>query len=93
MDRTGAVSEEFRKQVLGYGLTTAEILYWLPDHPNILQTYLWQEYDLYPHFPTLRGFLDFWKRDIEGKLHAVRVSHNHLIKASEFQNAHLLRLH
>ncbi|WP_022722222.1 usg protein [Rhodopseudomonas sp. B29] len=88
----GAVSEDFRKQVLGYGLTTAEILYWLPDHPNILQTYLWQEYDLAPDFPTLKGFLKFWKRDIEGKLHEVRVSHNRLIGASSFDSAYLLSI-
>ena len=42
------VSEDFRKQVLGYGLTTAEILYRMPDHPSLLQTYVWQNYDLFP---------------------------------------------
>ena len=30
----------------GYGLTTARILYHLPDHPHLLQTFIWQEYDL-----------------------------------------------
>ena len=47
------VSEDFRKQVLGYGLTTAEILYRMPDHPSLLQTYVWQNYDLFPNFPAL----------------------------------------
>ena len=50
------VSEDFRKQVLGYGLTTAEILYRMPDHPSLLQTYVWQNYDLFPKFPALHGF-------------------------------------
>ena len=36
------VSEGFRKQLEGYGLTTAEILYRLPDHPALLQTYVWR---------------------------------------------------
>ena len=49
-------SGEFRLQV-GYGLTTAEIHYHLPDYPNLLQLYVWQEYDLAPELPTLQGFL------------------------------------
>ena len=47
-------------QLKQYRLTTAEILYHMPDHPSLLQSYLWQEYDLAPQFPTLRKFLDFW---------------------------------
>ena len=31
------VSREFRVQMEGYGLTTAEIHYHLPDHPSLLQ--------------------------------------------------------
>jgi uncharacterized protein Usg len=46
-------SPEFRKQLQGYGLTTAEILYRMPDHPSLLQSYIWQEYDIFPHFPAL----------------------------------------
>src|ERR1700726_4909990 len=54
------VSDDFRKQVLGYGLTTAQILYRMPDHPSLLQTYVWQNYDLFPRFPKLKDFLGFW---------------------------------
>jgi uncharacterized protein Usg len=56
-----------------YRLTTAEILYHLPDHPGVLQSYIWQAVDRAPDFPTWRKFLDFWQREIEGKLHSVRV--------------------
>jgi uncharacterized protein Usg len=79
------VSEEFRKQLAGYGLTTAKILYRLPDHPRLLQTYVWQEYDLFPEFPTLNRFLDFWKRELEGPLFSVTVAHAKLIKPSEIR--------
>ena len=58
----------------GYRLTTAEILYRLPDHPVILQTYIWQRVDLAPGFPELEKFLDFWERELEGKLHSVRIA-------------------
>ncbi|WP_349367451.1 usg protein [Salinarimonas sp.] len=78
-------STAFVKQLEGYGLTTAHILYRLPDHPGILQTYVWQDYDLAPDFPELKGFLDFWERELEGPLHSVRVSHERLIKPAEFK--------
>ena len=58
-----------------YRLTTAEIIYHLPDHPLLLQSYIWQEFDLPPSFPRLKDFLDFWLQSIEGKLHSVRVAH------------------
>lgn len=66
-----------------YRLTTAEILYHYPDHPSLLQTFLWQEYDLPPDFPTLKKFLDYWDRAIEGKLHSVLVSNCEIIKPSD----------
>jgi uncharacterized protein Usg len=56
-----------------YRLTTAEIIYHLPDHPDLLQSFIWQKLDLAPNFPELRRFLDFWSRNIEGKLHSVKV--------------------
>src|SRR6201985_345704 len=77
------VSEDFRKKVLGYGLTTAEILYRLPDHPSLLQTYVWQNYDLFPKFPALKDFLAFWQEKLEGPLFSVTVAHSKLIKPAE----------
>ena len=56
-----AVSKDFRKQVLGYGLTTAEIVYRRPDRHWLLQTYVWQDYDMFPNFPALKDFLAFWE--------------------------------
>jgi uncharacterized protein Usg len=78
-------SEDFRKQVNGYGLTTAEILYRRPDHPWLLQTYVWQDYDLCPDFPELNQFLRFWQKSIEGVLHTVTVAHSRLIRPSEIR--------
>ena len=71
------------RQLAGYGLTTAEILYRLPDHPSMLQSFVWQDYDRAPDFPELNRFLAFWRREIEGPLHSVKVAHNHLIGAAE----------
>ncbi len=77
---------EFLIQMKGYGLTTAEIHYRLPDYPALLQLYVWQDYDLAPEFPTLRGFLEYWRREIEGALHSVTVAHQRLIKPTEWRS-------
>lgn len=79
------VSDDFIRQLEGYGLTTAEILYGIPDHPNVLQSFLWQQYDLAPKFPILTKFLAFWRRELEGPLHSVRVAHSGLIRPAEFR--------
>jgi uncharacterized protein Usg len=78
-------STDFKRQLVGYGLTTAQILYRRPDHPWLLQSYVWQEYDLCPNFPELQGFLQFWQRSLEGILHSVTVAHSRLIKPAELR--------
>src|SRR5258708_11208011 len=78
-------SADFRRQLEGFGLTTASILYRMPDHPDILQNFIWQQHDLHPHFPELKKFLDFWTRELDGLLHSVTVAHSRLIKPAEFK--------
>ena len=77
------VSEDFKRQLGGYGLTTAHIFYRRPDHPWLLQRYVWQEYDLCPNFPELQRFLVFWRKSLDGMLHSVTVAHSRLIKPAE----------
>jgi uncharacterized protein Usg len=79
------VSKDFKHQLEGYGLTTAHILYRLPDHPSLLQTYVWQDYDLCPKFPVLNRFLNFWLEQLEGPLHSVTVAHSRLIRPAEIR--------
>ena len=55
--------------VEGYNLTTAEIIYHMPDRPHILQTYIWQDYDIAPEFPVLTNFLGFWEICLAFALH------------------------
>jgi uncharacterized protein Usg len=87
-------SKDFIKQVNGYGLTTAHILYRLPDFPRLLQAYVWQDYDLWPQFPALNRFLDFWRAELEGPLHSVTVAHSRLIKPAEMRAVDgVFRLH
>src|SRR3546814_309539 len=73
-EETALSTAELSRQLAGYRLTTAEILYHMPDHPDLLQSFVWQHLDLAPDFPVLRRFLDFWTREIEGKLHSVEIA-------------------
>lgn len=75
----------FALRMQGYSLTTAEILYRMPDHPGILQTYVWQDYDMAPRFPKLQGFLTFWQENLDGPLYRIRVAHKRLISPKEFR--------
>ena len=75
-------------------MTTAEIVYHLPDHPELLQSYIWQKLDLLPHFPVLRRFLDFWSHNLDGRLHSVYVASGQVIKPATLTYARCeLRLH
>ena len=78
---------DFARMLAGYSLTTAEILYRMPDHPVLLQSFIWQDYDLHPRFPKLKSFLDFWTQNIEGKLFKVRIVHTGLIAPAELRLA------
>ena len=77
---------DLRLQLFNYRLTTAEILYHLPDHPSLLQSFVWQNMDLAPEYPILHRFLDFWVSNIEGKLHSVRVASVKLISPCEMRH-------
>ncbi len=76
-------NSDFQKQMQGYGLTTAEIHYHMPDHPGLLQLFVWQNYDIAPRYPGLHEFLDYWRREIEAVLHSIRVAHRDLIGPAE----------
>lgn len=83
-----------RRRLLAYRLTTAEITYHLPDYPNLLQHFIWQDLDVVPQFPVLRRFLDFWSRNLDGRLHSVTVATASLVRPAEFRFADgMLTLH
>ncbi|HIJ39439.1 MAG TPA: Usg family protein [Rhodospirillaceae bacterium] len=71
---------DLERQLRDYRLTTAEILYHMPDHPHLLQSFVWQDYDIAPKFPELHKFLDFWTHNIDGTVHSVLVAHLDLVR-------------
>ena len=84
----------YELQLQGYRLTTAEIIYRLPDYPALLQSFVWQKFDLAPEFPELRKFLEFWSLNIEGKLHSVNVKQSSRTAPNRVRHVkHQLTLH
>jgi uncharacterized protein Usg len=87
-------ARDFQHQLSGYGLTTANILYRMPDHPDLLQSFVWQFYDIAPDHPRLAKFLDFWRAEIDAIIHSVEVAHKRLVGPQEVRLARLeMRLH
>ncbi|MCH8111304.1 MAG: Usg family protein [Proteobacteria bacterium] len=71
----------------GYRLTTAEILYHIPDYPSLLQSFVWQDYDFAPKFPVLARFLNFWEANLDGKLHSVKIASRKILTGDEIRYA------
>jgi len=72
-------------ELKGYRLTTAEILYHLPDYPTLLQSFILQKYDQAPRYPVISSFLDFWEREIEARIHSVRLASAGIVGAGEMR--------
>jgi uncharacterized protein Usg len=77
---------EMELMLKGYGLTTAEILYRMPDHRSVLQTFVWQLYDIAPKFPELTRFLEFWRGNLDGPIHSVVYTHRRMIRPNEWRS-------
>ncbi|TFZ33793.1 aspartate-semialdehyde dehydrogenase, partial [Pseudomonas syringae] len=69
------MTNDMELQLKGYGLTTAQILYRMPDHPALLQTYIWQHYDIAPDCPEMPSVLTFWQETLGGPLDPVAHVH------------------
>jgi uncharacterized protein Usg len=83
--KSAGETQEFERRLKGARLLTAEVLYFMPDHPSLLQTFLWQALDEAPRFPRLNLFLDHWRREIEAVIHSVRVAHGEALGPSEWR--------
>ncbi len=77
---------DFLSRLAGSGLLTAEILYRMPDHPGLLQTFTWQTLDEAPKFPRLSAFLDHWRREIRAVIHTIRVAHSEMLAPAELRS-------
>lgn len=92
--RNRATGKALELQLKGYRLSTVEIIYHMPDHPSLLQTFIWQYMDLAPDYPELQKFLDFWRHNLDGALHSVRVMSKDIIGPAQIGKvSHSFTLH
>ena len=75
--------DDFKNQLAGGRLLTAEVIYYRPDFPRLLQSFTWQTVDLAPRFPRLAKFLDHWRREIEAVIHSINIAHADLVRPAE----------
>jgi uncharacterized protein Usg len=61
-------------QLGGKRLTTAEVLFYMPNHPSLLQSFAWQTLDIAPDYPRIQRFLDYWRREIDAVIHSVSIT-------------------
>jgi uncharacterized protein Usg len=80
-------TSEFALQLKGWRLATAEVLYYMPDHPVLLQSFVWQTLDLAPSYPRIHKFLEFWRAEIQAVIHSVRLASGEELAPAKVRNA------
>lgn len=85
-DAMAGTASETELMLKGYGLTTAEFYYRMPDYRHVLNSFIWQDYDLAPDHHRLFAFIEYWQGNIEGPLHSVRFVHRKLIGPGAWRN-------
>ncbi|MBS0386330.1 MAG: Usg family protein [Proteobacteria bacterium] len=86
-------NEELALRLRGWRLATAEVLYYLPDHPSLLQSFTWQTLDLAPAYPRIHRFLDFWRREIDAVIHSVQLATGETLAPAKMQSASVILHH
>ncbi len=78
-------SDAYLRTLENYGLASILVDYALPDFPHLRQEFLWQEYDYYPDFPRMHRLVDFWHKNIEGRILRVQIEHARLLSRTELK--------
>ncbi len=85
--------EELSLRLKGWRLATAEVLYYLPDHPSLLQSFVWQTLDLAPAYPRIHRFLNFWRREIDAVIHSVQLAGGEMLAPAPVKRVDALFYH
>jgi len=87
------------RQLNGWRQTTAIIIYRMPGHQSLVQTFIWQDLDRFDEeparaFPRLRKFCTWWNANLDGAIVHVTVGAIPVITAGEMRHVGTeLRLH
>lgn len=85
--------DEFALRLQGWRLATAQVLYYIPDHPSLIQSFTWQTLDLAPEYPRIHKFLDFWRREIDAVIHSVQLASGETLAPAKIRNAATILYH
>jgi uncharacterized protein Usg len=80
-------NDEFTLRLEGWRLATAQVLYYIPDHPSLIQSFIWQTLDRAPDYPRIHQFLEFWRREIDAVIHSVELATGETLAPAKFTNA------
>lgn len=86
-------ADELTLRLQGWRMATAEVLYYMPDHPALLQTFVWQTLDLAPDYPRIHRFLNFWRREIDAVIHSVRLATGETLAPAKVNTATVILHH
>lgn len=89
----GADESEMSLRLKGWRLATAEVLYYMPDHPALLQSFVWQTLDLAPGYPRIHKFLEFWRREIDAVIHSVTLCSGETLAPARIKKADAMLHH
>jgi uncharacterized protein Usg len=85
--------DELTLRLNGWRLATAEVLYYMPDHPSLLQSFVWQTLDLAPDYPRIHRFLNYWRREIDAVIHSVRLASGETLAPAKLHTVDLMLHH
>ena len=57
--------------LIPYEPVMLRITYHMPDHPHVLQEFVWQFLDFAPVYPRMNHFVNYWRNNIEGPIHTI----------------------
>ena len=87
------VDRDFLARIHGAGLITTEILYYMPAHRTLLQSFVWQTLDLAPRYPRIHQFLNFWRQEIDAVIHSVTLASGETIAPARVNTASVILHH
>jgi uncharacterized protein Usg len=75
-----------------YALVSVNVLYFIPDHENLVNEFFWQTLDLHPQFPRVQRFLRFWRREIDARIKNVTITHQPQLPSATWRNGIILAM-
>lgn len=64
-----------RKDPVLEQLTLIQVYYYMPDYPSVLNEFVWQTIDLYPRFPRMQRFLNYWSKNIDARINEIYLNY------------------